>query len=58
MNPRIEILQEKKLVGKYLTMSLVNNKAGELWQSFIPRSKKLTNQVSNDFVSMTIYNPT
>jgi AraC family transcriptional regulator len=58
MIPRIENLKEKKLVGKRLTMSLADNKTGELWQSFIPRRKEITNNLTNDFISMTVYKPT
>jgi hypothetical protein len=29
MNPRIETLQTKKLIGQHLTMSLSDNKTGE-----------------------------
>jgi AraC family transcriptional regulator len=37
MTPRIEISDEKKLVGKRLTMNFANYKVGELWKSFMPR---------------------
>ena len=57
MTPRIEFLKEKKLAGKRLTMSLANNRTGELWQSFMPRRKEITNNVTNDFISMTVYKP-
>jgi AraC family transcriptional regulator len=35
MTPRIEKLDDKKLIGKRQTMSLANNKTGELWKSFM-----------------------
>jgi AraC family transcriptional regulator len=56
MKPRIVILKEKMLIGIRLTMSLANNKTGELWKSFMPRRKEITNSVSNDLISMQIYN--
>jgi len=56
MEPRIEISNEKKLVGKRLTMSLSENKTGELWKSFMPGSKEIANRVSEDLISMQIYN--
>ncbi len=31
MEPRIEILSEKKLMGKSILMSLVENKTVEIW---------------------------
>jgi len=55
MFPRIEKLKEKKLIGIRLTMSLTNNKTGELWKSFMPRRKDITNKVTNDMISMQIY---
>ncbi len=35
MEPRIEILDDKKLVGKRQIMSFANNRTGDLWRSFI-----------------------
>lgn len=58
MEPRVAIVKEKKLVGKRLTMSLSDNKTGELWRSFMPRRKEITNPLTNDFISMAIYKPT
>ena len=57
MTARIEILQEKKLVGKCLRMSLIDNKSGLLWSSFIPRLKEISNVVSNDKYSLQVYEP-
>lgn len=58
MIPGIEKINEKKLVGKRLTMSLSDNKTGELWRSFMPGRKEITNNLSKDFISMAIYKPT
>jgi hypothetical protein len=44
--PRTETLKEKKLIGKRLKMSLAYNKTGELWESFIPRRKEITNSIT------------
>ncbi len=57
MNPRIENLIEKKLIGKQLSMSLANNRTGELWQSFMPKRREIINTVSNDLISMQVYKP-
>lgn len=57
MTARIEILQEKKLVGKCLRMSLIDNKFGLLWSSFIPKLKEISNAVSNDKYSLQVYEP-
>ncbi len=58
MNPRIEVLKGKKLIGSRLTMSLANNTTSELWRSFMPRRKEISNNISNDLVSIQVYKPT
>ena len=58
MKVRIENLKKKKLIGTKLTMSLINNRTGELWQEFIPKCREISNHLTNDFISMQIYNPT
>ena len=57
MNPRIEIFPAKKLIGKRMTMTLANNKTGELWRSFMPRRKEIQNTIGSDLYSMQIYSP-
>ena len=57
MQPRFETLSEKKLVGKRLTMSLVNNKTGLLWGSFMPVRGTIANPVNTDLFSMQVYGP-
>jgi AraC family transcriptional regulator len=58
MKPRIEILKEKKLIGMRIVMSLAVNKTGELWKSFMPGRKEISNSITKEFISMAIYNPT
>jgi AraC family transcriptional regulator len=53
--PRIELLPEKKLVGKRLSMTLTNNRTAELWGSFMPRRKEVKNTFSSDLYSMQVY---
>jgi AraC family transcriptional regulator len=53
----IEITNEKRLVGKRLTMSLANLRMGELWGSFMPHRNEITNNLTNDLISMVIYPP-
>lgn len=55
MQPRIELLPEKKLVGKSLKMSLANNKTSELWSSFMPKRKMIKNTVGSALFSIQIY---
>ncbi len=56
MQPRIDTLEEKKLVGYALTMNLAENKTGQLWRQFAPRIKEINNRCSEDKISMQIYN--
>ncbi len=53
--PNIELLPEKKMVGKKVHMSLVNNKTFELWSSFMPLRNKILNGVGEDFYSLQVY---
>ena len=57
MQPRIENLKEKKLLVKRLTMSLANNRTGELWKSFMPLCKEIRNNITKDLFSMQLYKP-
>lgn len=56
MQPRFEILKEKNIVGLRLNMGLTDNKTGELWKSFMSRRKEITNNLTNNLISMAIYN--
>jgi AraC family transcriptional regulator len=55
MEPRIEILGEKKLVGKHLKMSFSNNRTGELWRDFMPRRKEICSVPTNQLFSLQVY---
>lgn len=55
MEPKIETLTEKKLIGKRVLMTLGNNKTQQLWQSFMPRHKEITNRVGTHLFSMQVY---
>lgn len=56
MIPRIEILPEKKLVGKSIRMSIANDKTFELWRSFMPQRKEIKNIITNDLYCLQVYN--
>lgn len=55
MNPRIETLVPKKLIGQSLKMSLTRNRTGELWGQFAPRVKEIQGTISTDKISMQVY---
>ena len=39
-------------------MSFADYKVGELWSNFIPRRKDITNNLTNELISMSVYKPT
>ncbi len=55
--PRIETLEEKKLVGQKIRMTQRNNKTFALWRGFMPRRKEIKNKVGDDLISMQVYDP-
>ena len=55
MQPRFEILKEKKLVGNCIKMSFSNNRTSELWRAFMPRRKEIKNSISSDLFSIEVY---
>lgn len=57
MKPKIEVINEKKLVGVSLTMSLISNRTGELWRLFMSRRKEISNHLSTDLISLQLYDP-
>ncbi len=57
MTPRIVKLEEKRLIGLNMKMSLIENKTGFLWGQFAPRIKKILNRTSEDKISMQVYPP-
>lgn len=57
MTPRIEFAPERRLVGKRIIMSLINNRTGELWRSFMQQRKEINNVIGRILYSVEIYNP-
>lgn len=55
MQPQIETLAAKKLVGRRIQMSYSNNKTKELWQSFMPERKTITHQIGIELYSVEVY---
>ncbi|URC14911.1 GyrI-like domain-containing protein [Flavobacterium sp. B183] len=55
MEARIQILSEKKLIGKYVIMSFLENKTHELWSSFMPKRKEIKNMVDADLYSLEVF---
>ncbi len=57
MEVSIQIIGEKKLVGKRSIMTFANNKTVELWRGFMPKRKEIKNALGSDLYSMQIYPP-
>ncbi len=55
MIPRIEILTEKKIIGKRMTMTYSNNKTFELWRSFMPGRNEIKNPKTSALFSIQVY---
>lgn len=56
MTPRIETATEKKLIGQKLTMSYANYRVEALWKTFMPKRKEIRKCLTNDLISMAVYN--
>lgn len=55
---RFETGTEKKLAGQSLTMSLADNRTGELWKGFMPRRKEFRDVVDTSLYSLQVFDPT
>lgn len=55
MQPRIENLPTKNLIGLRVEMSLSENKTSQLWQSFMPRRNEISNTVNQCLYSLQVY---
>lgn len=55
MEPRIEHLPEKKLLGKKLSMTFAQDRTVELWRSFMPRRKEIKNNLTSDLFSLQVF---
>ncbi len=54
MTPRIETFPETIFVGLNMKMSMAENKAGELWRSFMSRQREISNIIGTELYSMQI----
>ena len=55
MQPTIQTLAEKKLIGISKKMSLVQNTTGLLWREFLTRRKSIRNIIQPDLYSLQRY---
>jgi len=55
MEPRFEVLTEKKFIGISITTSFTDNKTSTLWRTFMPRRNEIQNGLTPDLVSLQVY---
>nr|WP_199002809.1 GyrI-like domain-containing protein [Flavobacterium sp. ASV13] len=55
MEARIETLTEKKLIGKHIDMSFIENKTFQLWNGFMPKHKEIKNVVDSNLYSLEVF---
>lgn len=55
MKSRIDRIKRKTLVGKYQSMSYIDNKTSSLWQSFMKDRQLIHNRVDKNYYSMQVY---
>ncbi len=55
LQPTIVQLPPKTLIGTSLSMSVQNNRTGELWKSFMPRRGQIINQIGTELYSLQVY---
>lgn len=53
--PKIQTLERKVLLGKSLEMNLIQNRTTELWKSFGPEIKNITNRQGQERFSLQVY---
>jgi len=55
IQPKIENLAPKKLLGINIEMSLAHNLTGQLWQSFMKRRDEIINRSNTNYISLQFY---
>ncbi len=55
MNPKIEHLSQKKLVGMRQTMTFATMNPAILWSAFMPRKREIPLMVGTDLYSLEVY---
>lgn len=55
MTHRIEHVSDIRIIGKSIRMSLADNRTFELWQSFMPERKAISNAIGPELYSIQVY---
>lgn len=55
MEARIDVIGEKRLVGKRMKMSLSDNRTGDLWRRFMSNRNEIKDIIGTDMYSIQVY---
>lgn len=55
LTPEIKAINEKKLVGIKMPMSILQDRTAELWQSFMKIKPKISGTLSKEVISLQLY---
>ena len=55
MHPEFEIIEKKKLIGMSRKMSLVENTTYELFSTFMPKSKEISDRLNTFIYDLRVY---
>lgn len=58
LEPRIENIEGRKLIGQRRTMSYADYTISELWRSFLSNRQDISNSVSDEVISLVNYSKT
>lgn len=53
--PEIHTIAPKTCLGRSLTMTLANNRVGELWRMFMPEIGNIQNRLNKEIISAQVY---
>ena len=55
MQPIITTIEEKKLIGLSIILSLTENHTAKLWKTFMPRRKEIEHTIGTNLFSLQVY---
>lgn len=53
--PEIKTIPAKKIIGISTITSIANDTTPAMWKQFMPRRNEITNNISNEFISMQVF---
>lgn len=55
--PEIKTIPSKKIIGMSISTSRENDTTPAMWRQFMPRRKEITNNLSDELISMQVFDP-